>query len=345
MAYTVKSGDTLGRLATQFATTVAKLQEWNGLGSSTTIYAGYELSVPIKHGPAGDKAPPVVLPPPEPVKTAFYRFPNSQVANWVAANPGDARMAAVRDRLAAYPASLWVGGGWTSNGRPAGENATAAKSAGQIPVMVVYNIPNRDNGGYSSGGAANASAYRQWIDNLALDVGSKPVWCVLEPDALAFYADGANMDLSCLAYAVTKLKANPNARVYIDAGTAGWPGSVDRLVSGLKIAGVDQADGFALNVSNFFDNAQNAYRGRLLSERLGGAHFVVDTSRNGNGSNGQWCNPPGRAVGMPPTTNTGVGACDAYLWVKLAGESDGTCNGGPAAGKFSPELAYDLVNG
>ncbi|PRC61106.1 hypothetical protein C6A85_12490, partial [Mycobacterium sp. ITM-2017-0098] len=29
-----------------------------------------------------------------------------------------------------------------------------------------------------------------------------------------------------------------------------------------------------------------------------------------------WCNPPGRALGVAPTTATGNGQIDAFLWVK-----------------------------
>jgi endoglucanase len=76
--------------------------------------------------------------------------------------------------------------------------------------------------------------------------------------------------------------------------------------------------------------------------------FVIDTSRNGRGPNdmsiyadapydqpagivdalraGNWCNPPGRGVGLRPTADTGVGSLDAYLWVKTPGESDGSCD-------------------
>ncbi|PVC87557.1 glycoside hydrolase family 6 protein, partial [Streptomyces sp. CS014] len=71
---------------------------------------------------------------------------------------------------------------------------------------------------------------------------------------------------------------------------------------------------------------------------------VVDTSRNGNGAPpaGQWCDPAGRALGQTPTTQTGEARIDAYLWVKLPGESDG-CSG--AAGSFTPEYAYALATG
>ena len=81
-------------------------------------------------------------------------------------------------------------------------------------------------------------------------------------------------------------------------------------------------------------------------------HFVVDTSRNGQGpwhptvsypDAQDWCNPPGRGVGARPTANTGVPPTlgqqlvDAYLWVKVPGESDGSCNRGIAGSTTDPE--------
>jgi endoglucanase len=79
--------------------------------------------------------------------------------------------------------------------------------------------------------------------------------------------------------------------------------------------------------------------------------FVIDTSRNGQGpwtppagvySDPQdWCNPPGRGLGIRPTTATGNPLIDAQLWVKRPGESDGSCTRG-TAGPTDPE--YGIVD-
>ena len=89
--------------------------------------------------------------------------------------------------------------------------------------------------------------------------------------------------------------------------------------------------------------AENAY-GREVAGRLVGKGFVVDTSRNGRGPapGGEWCNPAGRGLGAPPAIAPGGGP-DANLWIKRPGESDGTCNGGPAAGVFWPTYAIGLA--
>jgi len=50
-----------------------------------------------------------------------------------------------------------------------------------------------------------------------------------------------------------------------------------------------------------------------------------------------WCNPPGAGLGLRPTAKTGVPLLDAYLWVKIPGESDGSCDiaGGARAWDFT----------
>ena len=96
-------------------------------------------------------------------------------------------------------------------------------------------------------------------------------------------------------------------------------------------------------------------------------HFVIDSSRNGQGpwtpaagvytgDPQTWCNPPGRGLGTRPTANTGVPLLDAFLWIKVPGESDGSCTRGtagpadpeygavdPAAGVWWPAQALSLA--
>jgi endoglucanase len=114
----------------------------------------------------------------------------------------------------------------------------------------------------------------------------------------------------------------------------------------LRRAGIDAADGFAVNVSSFQTTEASIQYGQQLRARLGGKAFVVDTSRNGNGpaADNEWCNPPGRALGTAPTGRTGVEGVDAFLWVKRPGESDGACNGGPAAGQWWRDKALELAS-
>ena len=145
------------------------------------------------------------------------------------------------------------------------------------------------------------------------------------------------------------LRSLPAVEGYLDAGNPSWI-PAGQLAPALRRAGVGRARGISLNVANFQTTAANLAYGTELSRLLGGTRFVVDTSRNGNrpaaprGGDRQWCNPPGRRLGTPPTLNTGHPLADAYLWVKRPGESDGACgDGAPPAGHWFPAYARELA--
>ncbi|MFF3153094.1 glycoside hydrolase family 6 protein [Streptomyces sp. NPDC057910] len=270
-----------------------------------------------------------------------------QVSEWRRA--GRESDAALIERISLRPQADWP--------RPEGveqqvrDLTSAAARAGRVPVLVAYDIPHRDCDGESRGGAASAAAYRTWVDALSRGIGDRSAVVIVEPDAIAHLVSGcqgapSTERLSLLAYAVRELKRGPATKVYLDAGHSAWITDQSTLLEPLRQAGVEQADGFSLNVSSFQTNAASAEYGHRLSAALGGKHFVVDTSRNGNGpysGTDNWCNPPGRALGTPPTTATGDPLIDAYLWIKRPGESDGTCRGGPKAGRWWPEYALGLA--
>jgi endoglucanase len=219
---------------------------------------------------------------------------------------------------------------------------------GAVPVLVTYDIPLRDCSSYSGGGATSPDAYRSWIRSFAAGIGSRRAAVILEPDALAgldcLSAADQETRLALLRDAVSVLAARPGVYVYLDAGNSGWHGASDTAAR-LTRAGVGEAQGFALNVSNFLDTGTERAYGDAVSALVGGQHFVIDTSRNGLGAapDSAWCNPSGRALGDRPTADTGDPLVDAYLWIKRPGESDGTCNGGPPAGVWWPEYALGLA--
>ncbi|MFF1869628.1 glycoside hydrolase family 6 protein [Kitasatospora herbaricolor] len=254
-------------------------------------------------------------------------------------------------RLAGAPSAHWLVGG---DDRAAVEELSrAATAAGRTALFVAYNIPQRDCGSFAAGGAPDAASYRAWVDALSAGLADRRAWVVLEPDAVPHALDGcgpkgtdAAERYALLAYAVAELKRHPRVRVYLDAGNAGWAQDRTALVDALNRSGIGQADGFAVNVANFYGTEQSASYGAGLSAALGGKHFVIDTSRNGRGplGSGAWCNPPGRAVGETPTERTGRPGVDAYLWVKIPGESDGDCGRGePGAGQFWLDYALGLA--
>ncbi|MFF3850740.1 glycoside hydrolase family 6 protein [Streptomyces sp. NPDC002328] len=282
----------------------------------------------------------------------LYRHPQSQVLDWVRANPRDARRAVIESRIASRPAAVWFADFTPATITSRVRAVTAGAAArGRVPVLVPYAIPDRDCGGASGGGAPDLGSYDAWIDRFAAGLGSGEVVVILEPDAIA-YADclsaGRRADrFASLARAGRVLTAaNPRARVYYDAGHSHWNAPAKQAAL-LRQAGAASASsaGIFSNVSNFQRTADEvAYDRRVLAALGGppGLGAVVDTSRNGNGApaDGQWCDPDGRTVGRAPTLATGQDRVDAYLWVKLPGESDG-CKG--TAGAFSPSYAYELA--
>jgi len=341
---------------------------------------------------------------------------------------------------------------WFSSGSPHGveqdvkNTVQRAAGKGTVPVLVAYNIPFRDCAQYSAGGATSVEEYEAWIDGFAAGIGSNKAVVILEPDGLGIIpwykqfrglpseggyewcqpaeadeATAADDRFAMLNYAVDALKAHPNVSVYLDGTHSSWLGSGDaahRLVQ----AGVQRADGFFLNVSNYRLTEHLVKYGTWISKCIwfatdpgswgnghfdwcasqyypanpndfstwtltdqwysnnvesqtwvpypgdaGLKHFVIDTGRNGQGpwtppadhpagDPQDWCNPPGRGLGYLPTANTGVTLIDAFLWIKIPGESDGQCyrwTSGPLdpvrgmqdppAGQWFPDMALELV--
>lgn len=258
---------------------------------------------------------------------------------------GDSAASAVRT-IAQYPIADWSV--QTAGARSqAAYRAKSAASRHALVTLTIYNIPQRDPGSYSSGGARSAAEYRSYIDATAAGLGSHRAIIILEPDALMQLdklttAQQAER-ISLLRYGVSRLTAQ-GSWVYLDAGNI-WP-SADQQAALLKRAGVGTAAGFSLNVSNYEQTAALIKRGDEVSKRLGSpTHFVIDTGRNGlANSTHDWCNAMPRGLGHAPTTVTGTTLVDAFLWVKPPGDSDGPCNGGPAAGTFWPAYAQTLVS-
>jgi endoglucanase len=284
----------------------------------------------------------------------FWVNPDGNAAQQVAAyvKSGKDDEADQIRKIAQQPTGEWIG---PENPEQEARGFTeAADKAGRTALLVLYNIPHRDCGQYSQGGAADGNAYRTWIDGVAAGIGDRSATVILEPDAVLHLVDGCTKDefheerYDLLTGAIEKLKSLKNTKVYLDAGNAGW-GHPDEIFEPLKWAGVAKADGFSVNVSNFYSTKDSITYGKQLSAKVGNKHFVIDTSRNGNGpykdgdENERWCNPPGRALGETPTIKTADPLVDAYLWVKRPGESDGECKGGPKAGEWWPTYALKLA--
>src|SRR3954471_9330232 len=304
-------------------------------------------------------------------------------------------------KLATIPSATWLTKGTQQQARhEAFALGLKSNLRGETPVLAAYNIPGRDCSQYSAGGAANTREYKAWINGVAQGLGFFRAAVILEPDGIALPpADcGGSPEQQAarirqMNFAVDKLQSLPRTAVYIDAGHSAWH-AVGTIAARLLANGIDEADGFFLNVSNYRANADLVRYGTMVSKCISyisdqngspndcanqywppadadawyashvpatapctGSpapapaalpHFVIDTSRNGQGpwtppantySDPQdWCNPPGRGLGDRPTTkDTGSPLIDAKLWVKVPGESDGSCSRGLPAGSTDPE--------
>ncbi len=390
------------------------------------------------------KAPALYTPPPD--KGAI-----KQVADLLMHR--NIRDAALVSGMIAAPQAVWFTGDTPANTKKSVHVTMERARNHGTPVLVAYNLPFRDCSQYSAGGAATVADYEAWIDGFAAGIGAGDAIVVLEPDGLGiipWYNPFADRDnwvppgtlescqpagadpatastdrFAMLNYAVNALKANAGTKVYLDATHSGWLGAgdaADRLLQ----AGVKQADGFFLNVSNYQPQPQLEKYATWISKCIwfadptsgswGGGHaewcgsqyspanpndfstwgetdakyasdvesqtwvpypgdaglkhFIIDTSRNGTGpldaskyaaspynqsadvvsklNAGSWCNPPGAGLGLRPKANpkADMPLLDAYLWIKIPGQSDGSCDiaGGARAWDYSAYNPWSAID-
>jgi len=265
--------------------------------------------------------------------------------------PGEAGL--IR-KIADQPQFTWYGkwAGASSPGARLGKDLARfeRQAPGSVPLLVTMRHEGRQCGSNYLGGGPRADAtYRHWIRGFARAVGTRRVVIVFEPDSLGTLECLAKRRraarLRTLAYGVDVLSRLANATVYLDAGASDWQ-DASTMARKLRAIGIAKVRGFALNATHQDFTARNIAYGRALSRLVGGKHFVVNTSHNGNGplhrkvwidrSNhlwrieNTWCNPPNSVLGERPTTTTGSSLADAYLWIERPGYSNGPCGGGPA---------------
>lgn len=262
----------------------------------------------------------------------FYADPDSNAERQARKyeKQGRTEAAQLMYSMSRVPQAFWLTGGSPRQvGQQTDRIVDRAAKANAVPILVAYNVPGRDCGGYSAGGARD---YRRWVDGFAKGVKDRRAIVIVEPDALA----SGCVKLPHIRRAVKRLHRLPQAVVYVDAGHSRWQ-PAERMARRLRQVG---ARAFSLNVSNFRATDELIAYGT----EIGVGHFVIDTSRNGQGPKGtRWCNPPGRGLGAQPTTETGNPLIDAFLWIKTPGESDGECGKAPKAGQWWPRYALGLA--
>ncbi len=256
---------------------------------------------------------------------------------------GDTEAAALIERIAAQPIATWLGDRTPALAERVGAITSEAAAANQIALFVIYNIPGRDCGLYSAGGAEQ-DEYLGWVQTIADAVDpASTTWFILEPDALAQLGDcdGQGDRVGLLAGAA-RILDEAGGEVFLDVGNSRWR-TPETMAERVALVGTEHLAGFETNTSNYVSTEEEAAWGERL-QALTGLPFITDTSRNGNGAtaDSEWCNPRGRALGAPPQVNPGTGQL-ALVWAKVPGESDGECNGGPAAGVWWQEIAEELA--
>ena len=282
-----------------------------GLGCADESTSGSTAAV----APAAVSAAPAAKAPPSRVLAPNTRFmvrvPDNDAVKQIASEL-KGRDLADSLRLVAMEATPQAV--WFTSGTPAQVQAAVHKTmneaalTGTVPVLVAYDIPYRDCGGLSAGGALDTPSYEAWIDAFASGIGNRQAVVILEPDSLGLIPYATTIyggaDGSCtptlpgasvpplpdpnateasrytqINYAVDSLEAHaPAASVYLDGTHSAWLG-VGEAAGRLFKAGVQRAQGFYINVSNYQPTDQAIQFGTWVADcfaaAIGGASWAI----------------------------------------------------------------------
>ncbi len=301
---------------------------------------------------------------------SWTRFQDSlsrgSVANKLAHNPGLAHKVQMLEKIASQPESQRISI-YSEGGSPAGifgqtqkifcHNLTA--DPGSIPVFTTYFL-HPAVGGCATRSQLSAAGpdFRNRVDAMAAATGNRPAVFLLEIDGIGssrcMQTTGAlSIWEADLKYEATKIASLAHTVVYVEGGYSDGnpPGYTAKV---LNASGVRSIRGFFTNDTHINWTIDEIHWAEKVSAKTGGAHFIVNTAQNGNGplrphnrvknGNEVLCNPPGRAMGPPPTTTTGFAHADAFLWTGPPGNSSGSCNGGTASGTFWAARGIELAS-
>ena len=188
-----------------------------------------------------------------------------------------------------------------------------------VPVLVAYYVPGRDCAQFSAGGALTDADYQAWISAFAAGIGRGKAVVIVEPDSLGNMPSDCNLPaganypftdqgrITDIATAVGDLEADPNTMVYLDGTHSAWQ-QVGNIAQRLVEAGVQQAQGFYLDVSNYQYTSNNIAYGSWISDCIAFAQ--------GSGAIGSGAVQPGTYQAETGFFN---GSCPNQYW-----------NGGPA---------------
>jgi endoglucanase len=225
---------------------------------------------------------------------------------------GDGKDAALITEMEATPRAVWFTSGTPAQvGQQVRQTMAEAAVERAIPVLVAYDIPGRDCAQYSAGGALDQADYQAWISGFAQAIGNRRAAVILEPDALGNVPSNCGLPASTypftdaeriaeLQYAVGALEHDPGVSVYLDGTHSAWQ-SVGTMAQRLLEAGVQQAQGFFVNVSNYQPTAELLDYGTWISDCIA---MVTDSS------NAFYNNPAGCASQYYPATQSDFSTWD-----------------------------------
>lgn len=240
-----------------------------------------------------------------------------------------------------------------------------SEDPGAVPLVATYRLKHLQCGGVSDS-AADVASYKRWYDEFAAGIGNQPIVLFYEIDALitmkCLSGPGRAARIQEVTYAIDVLSKLPRAVVYVDAGS-GLAHGANYIGAKLRQVGVNKIQGFFTNATHQNRTLKEIKYARQLVKLTGGkAHYVINTSGNGNGAhiprnrvaegNSYRCNSPKNGLGPKPTSNvpSKFKGLDALIWIGNPGRSAGRCaekiygRGVPPTGSFWFEYALKLIN-
>ncbi|MDO8185077.1 glycoside hydrolase family 6 protein [Conexibacter sp. JD483] len=235
---------------------------------------------------------------------------------------------------------------------------------GSIPLLATYRLKHLQCGGVSDS-PADVASYKKWYDEFAAGIGNERVVLFYEIDALitmkCLSGSGRAARIDEVTYAIDVLSKLPHAVVYVDAGS-GLAHGANYIGAKLRQVGVNKIQGFFTNATHQNWTSKEIKYARQLVKLTGGkAHYVVNTSGNGNGpavprdrvkeGNSYRCNARENGLGPKPTSDvpSKFKGLDALAWIGNPGRSAGRCalklyRSVPPTGTFWFDYALRLIN-
>jgi hypothetical protein len=243
---------------------------------------------------------------------------------------------------------------------------------GAVPVLTT--LFAEPHGKYCAG----VNAIRRWrgvfvryVDEMAAAIDRHPAVILSEIGGVGVAKCLSRTALGLweanLAYEMKRFTMLPHTVVYLEAGYSDaqgprWTADV------LNGSGVWMGRGFFTDDTHFAWTSHEMHWADQVSSILGQlthqtyvAHYIINTAQNGRGPElnphphrqgiENLCNPAGRGIGRPTSTNTApthdgytFPLLDAFLWTGVPGLSHGSgCHPGDApAGHFDQRFALEL---